>query len=66
MSHNPIAWANTSVYDFKNQLKSGAMTLYMWAYAEDSNSEDFLHPLGTVTNNPNTEYCTTVTLYIKK
>ena len=27
---NPLAWVNTTVYDFKSQLKTGAMTLYMW------------------------------------
>ncbi|KAJ8946954.1 hypothetical protein NQ314_008755 [Rhamnusium bicolor] len=62
---NPLAWANTSVYDFKSQLKSGAMTLYMWTYAEDMNSDDVLHPLGTVVSNPNTDYSTTLTLNIK-
>ncbi|KAG5883732.1 hypothetical protein JTB14_024233 [Gonioctena quinquepunctata] len=65
LSNNPLAWANTSVYDFKSQLKNGAMTLYMWAYAEDMTSDDVLHPLGTVVSNPNTEYSTTITLYIK-
>ncbi|XP_023030262.1 phosphatidylinositol 3-kinase 92E [Leptinotarsa decemlineata] len=63
--NNPLAWANTSVYDFKSQLKSGAMTLYMWTYAEDMTSDDVLHPLGTVVSNPNTEYSTTITLFIK-
>ncbi|KAJ8980774.1 hypothetical protein NQ317_016025 [Molorchus minor] len=61
---NPIAWANTSIYDFKGQLKSGAMTLYMWAYVEDMNSEEILQQLGTVANNPNTEYSTTITINI--
>ncbi|CAH1990801.1 unnamed protein product [Acanthoscelides obtectus] len=65
LPNNPLAWANTSVYDFKGQLKSGAMTLYMWAFAEDMNSDDALHPLGTVVSNPNTEYSTTLTLQIK-
>lgn len=59
---NPIAWANTTVYDFKCQLRSGAMTLYMWTYAEDMMSDDVLHPLGTVVSNPNTEYSTSLTL----
>ncbi|KAJ8947735.1 hypothetical protein NQ318_017997 [Aromia moschata] len=62
---NPLAWANTSVYDFKGQLKSGAMTLYMWPYVEDMNSEELLNPLGTVVSNPNTEYSTTITLDIQ-
>ncbi|KAL1502865.1 hypothetical protein ABEB36_007943 [Hypothenemus hampei] len=59
---NPIAWANTSVYDFKGHLKTGAMTLYMWTHAEDVMSDEALHPLGTVVSNPNTEYSTALTL----
>ncbi|XP_050079689.1 phosphatidylinositol 4,5-bisphosphate 3-kinase catalytic subunit beta isoform [Anopheles maculipalpis] len=50
---NPIAWVNTMVYDYKNQLKSELVTLYTWDYAEDAQSEDILHPLGTVEPNPN-------------
>lgn len=26
---NPIAWVNTTVYDYKNQLKTGGVTLYV-------------------------------------
>uniref|UniRef100_A0A6P7GNJ1 Phosphatidylinositol 4,5-bisphosphate 3-kinase catalytic subunit delta isoform-like n=1 Tax=Diabrotica virgifera virgifera TaxID=50390 RepID=A0A6P7GNJ1_DIAVI len=65
LSNNPLAWANTSVYDFKGQLKSGDMTLYMWAFADDMNSDDVLHPLGTVVSNPYIEQSTTLTLHIK-
>ncbi|CAH1260499.1 unnamed protein product [Diabrotica balteata] len=64
-SNNPLAWANTSVYDFKGQLKSGDMTLYMWAFADDMSSDDVLHPLGTVVSNPYSEHSTTLTLHIK-
>lgn len=53
---------NTSVYDFKNQLKTGAVTLYMWTYAEDMMNEELLHPLGTVVSNPNKKNSTSVTL----
>lgn len=49
---NPLCWANTTVYDFKSQLKSGAMTLYTWTYVENPQNEDILHPLGTVVSNP--------------
>ncbi|XP_063236433.1 phosphatidylinositol 4,5-bisphosphate 3-kinase catalytic subunit delta isoform isoform X2 [Bacillus rossius redtenbacheri] len=59
---NPLAWVNTTVYDFKNMLKTGAMTLYMWTYAEDIQSDDLLHPLGTIVSNPNVEQATTLTL----
>lgn len=59
---NPIAWANMSVYDFKGQLRTGAMTLYMWTYAEDVMSDEVLHPLGTTVSNPNTGYATALTV----
>lgn len=49
---NPLCWANTTIYDFKSQLKTGAMTLYTWTYAEDIQNDDLLHPLGTVVSNP--------------
>ncbi|KAJ9596012.1 hypothetical protein L9F63_012745, partial [Diploptera punctata] len=59
---NPLSWVNTTVYDFKNQLKTGAMTLYMWTYAEDVQTEDIIHPLGTVVSNPNVEHAAALTL----
>lgn len=59
---NPIAWVNTMLYDYKNQLKSGAVTLYTWTYAEDSQSEDVLHPLGTVEPNPRRDECSSFIL----
>ncbi|XP_015119435.1 phosphatidylinositol 4,5-bisphosphate 3-kinase catalytic subunit delta isoform [Diachasma alloeum] len=49
---NPLCWANTTIYDFKSQLKTGAMTLYTWTYVEDMQNDDLLHPLGTVVSNP--------------
>lgn len=63
---NPLAWVNTTVYDFKSQLKTGAMTLYMWTYAEDMQSDDILHPLGTVVSNPNVEHATALTISFTK
>lgn len=62
MYYNPIAWANTTVFDFKSQLKTGAMTLFLWTYADDMLTDDFFHPLGTVVSNPKTNYTTTLTL----
>ncbi|CAH0555330.1 unnamed protein product [Brassicogethes aeneus] len=59
---NPIAWANTTVYDFKNQLRTGSMTLYFWNFAEDMMSDEGFQPLGTVVSNPNTGYATSLTL----
>lgn len=64
--YNPIAWVNTTVFDYKHQLKTGAMTLYTWTYAEDSQSDDWLHPLGTVESNPRTEERAAIMLSINK
>ncbi|XP_053691450.1 phosphatidylinositol 4,5-bisphosphate 3-kinase catalytic subunit beta isoform [Sabethes cyaneus] len=59
---NPIAWVNTMLYDYKHQLKAGAVTLYTWTYAEDLQSEDVLHPLGTVEPNPRRDECSSIIL----
>uniref|UniRef100_A0A1B6CVF3 phosphatidylinositol 3-kinase n=1 Tax=Clastoptera arizonana TaxID=38151 RepID=A0A1B6CVF3_9HEMI len=63
---NPMGWVNTTVYDFKNQLKTGAMTLYMWTFAEETQTDDLLHPLGTVVSNPNVEHSTALTITFHK
>lgn len=44
----------------------GAMTLYMWTYAEDILSDEVLHPLGTVVSNPNTECSTALTVVFSR
>jgi phosphatidylinositol-4,5-bisphosphate 3-kinase len=62
-SFTPIAWANTTVYDFKSQLKNGAMTLYMWTFANDMMCEDVFNTLGNVVNNPN-KSATALTLHL--
>lgn len=64
--NNPLAWVNTTVFDYKNQLKTGAMTLYTWTYAEDSQSDDLLHPLGTVESNPRQDERAAIMLSIHK
>lgn len=61
----PLAWVNTTVYDFKNQMNT-ATTLYMWTYAEDIQTDDLLHPLGTVVSNPSGSHATQLTLAFKK
>ncbi|KAK9873151.1 hypothetical protein WA026_021384 [Henosepilachna vigintioctopunctata] len=61
-SCNPIAWANTTLYDFKDQLRTGPQTLYMWTYAEENFGDDLLHPLGTVVNNPDIRNVTALTI----
>ncbi|ELK28024.1 Phosphatidylinositol-4,5-bisphosphate 3-kinase catalytic subunit delta isoform [Myotis davidii] len=40
----PIAWANLTLFDYKDQLKTGERCLYMWPSVP-----------GTVCSNPNTE-----------
>ncbi|XP_049538922.1 phosphatidylinositol 4,5-bisphosphate 3-kinase catalytic subunit delta isoform [Anopheles darlingi] len=59
---NPIAWVNTMVYDYKSQLKTDPATLYTWTYAEDAQSDDILHPLGTVEPNPRRDECSSLLL----
>lgn len=60
-----MAWVNTTLYDYKDQLKIGAVTLYMWTYAEDTQSDDLLHPLGTTASNPITD-ATSLTITFEK
>lgn len=50
----PIAWANLTLFDYKDQLKTGERCLYMWPSVPDEKGE-LLNPTGTVSNNPNTE-----------
>lgn len=64
--NNPLAWVNTTVFDYKNQMRTGAMTLYTWTYAEDSQTDDLLHPLGTVESNPRTDERAAIMLSISR
>lgn len=50
---NPLGWVNTTVFDYKNQLKTGAMTLYTWPYIEESDT--LFNSLGTVESNPRSD-----------
>lgn len=59
---NPLAWVNTCVFDYKNQLKTGDVSLYTWTYAEEYDTDDLLHPLGTVEPNPRSDECASITL----
>uniref|UniRef100_A0A669D3P1 phosphatidylinositol-4,5-bisphosphate 3-kinase n=1 Tax=Oreochromis niloticus TaxID=8128 RepID=A0A669D3P1_ORENI len=43
----PIAWVNTMVFDYKDQLKTGEFHLSTWP--------DLLNPMGTVEKNPNVD-----------
>ncbi|KAK0150945.1 Phosphatidylinositol 4,5-bisphosphate 3-kinase catalytic subunit delta isoform [Merluccius polli] len=50
----PIAWVNTMVFDYKDQLKTGEFLLSMWPSVPDDKSE-LLNPMGTVEKNPNVD-----------
>ncbi|CAH0701993.1 unnamed protein product [Spodoptera exigua] len=51
---NRLTWANTMVFDYKEQLRTDGVTLSMWTHvADDTQGDDLvLHPLGTVVSNP--------------
>uniref|UniRef100_A0A3P9C6T0 phosphatidylinositol-4,5-bisphosphate 3-kinase n=1 Tax=Maylandia zebra TaxID=106582 RepID=A0A3P9C6T0_9CICH len=50
----PIAWVNTMVFDYKDQLKTGEFHLSTWPCVPDEKS-DLLNPMGTVEKNPNVD-----------
>ncbi|XP_076049000.1 phosphatidylinositol 4,5-bisphosphate 3-kinase catalytic subunit delta isoform-like [Oratosquilla oratoria] len=63
----PIAWVNTTVFDYKNQLKGGSMSLYSWNVYEDQNGEvDLPNALGTVVSNPDHDRAVTLTISFTK
>lgn len=59
---NPLCYVNATLFDYKNQFKNGGQTLYSWTYAEDSDSDELLHPLGTVEPNPRTAESVSITM----
>lgn len=61
MYKNPLAWVNTAVFDYKNQLKTGSCSLYAWKIYEDQ-SGDMPNPLGTLVSNPDHEQAITLTI----
>ncbi|GCC34161.1 hypothetical protein chiPu_0012634 [Chiloscyllium punctatum] len=54
MKDCPIAWVNTMVFDYKDQLKTGETWLFTWPSVPDDKGE-LLNPMGTVQSNPNTD-----------
>ncbi|XP_030624865.1 phosphatidylinositol 4,5-bisphosphate 3-kinase catalytic subunit delta isoform isoform X2 [Chanos chanos] len=48
----PLAWVNTMVFDYKDQLKTGEFWLSTWPSVPDDKG-DLLNPMGTVERNPN-------------
>uniref|UniRef100_UPI0040388D0E phosphatidylinositol 4,5-bisphosphate 3-kinase catalytic subunit delta isoform-like isoform X2 n=1 Tax=Callospermophilus lateralis TaxID=76772 RepID=UPI0040388D0E len=61
----PIAWANLMLFDYKDQLKTGELCLYMWPSVPDEKG-DLLNPMGTVHSNPNTESAVTLVICLPK
>ncbi|KAM5125878.1 LOW QUALITY PROTEIN: phosphatidylinositol 4,5-bisphosphate 3-kinase catalytic subunit delta isoform-like [Callospermophilus lateralis] len=61
----PIAWANLMLFDYKDQLKTGKLCLYMWP-SVPYEKEDLLNPMGTMHSNPNTESAVTLVIYLPK
>lgn len=59
---NPLAWVNTAIFDYRNQLKTGAMSLYAWKISEDQIGESMPNPLGTLVSNPDRDQAVTLTI----
>ncbi|XP_022227951.2 phosphatidylinositol 4,5-bisphosphate 3-kinase catalytic subunit delta isoform [Drosophila obscura] len=57
---NPLAWVNTTLLDYKDHLRTGRQVLYTWTYADDIQSDEVFHPLGTIEPNPRKEECALV------
>lgn len=61
----PLAWANISVFDYRNMLRSGEMQLPMWASelpeGPTDGDEGFV-PLGTTMPNPSRTNLTVLTV----
>lgn len=63
---NPLAWVNTTIFDYKHQLKHGVLTLYTWTYADDIQSDEIFHPLGTIEPNPRKDECAIIKITFHK
>lgn len=63
---NKLAWVNMTVFDYKDQLKSGTITLNAWNFAQDIQTDDMLNPLGTVETNIKTDEQTAITMKLFK
>ena len=63
---NPVAWVNTTIFDYKSELKFGSFTLYMWTYSEDVQNDEIMNPLGTIVSNPNLDHATALTVAFSK
>ena len=68
VKQTPLSWANTNIFDFKNILKVGSITLSMWNYDQDLDDSEIqlFNPLGTVVPNPCVEMATCLTITFNK
>ena len=42
----PLSWVNQPLFDYRNQLRSGAVTLPCWPVSPEEPLEDLLNPIG--------------------
>ena len=54
----PVAWVNTTFFDYRSQLRCGPVKLFMWPASEDID----LNPLGPCESNPNRDDTTSIEL----
>lgn len=52
----PIAWVNTTFFDYRSQLRTGPVKLFMWPASDDID----LNPLGPCESNPNRDDTTSI------
>ena len=42
----PLSWVNQPLFDYRNQLRSGTVTLPCWPVSPEEPLEDLLNPIG--------------------
>lgn len=62
----PLAWANTTIFDYNGVLKWSNLTLTTWTFADDNQYDNIFNPLGTVEPNPRTDECATIKLTLNQ
>jgi phosphatidylinositol-4,5-bisphosphate 3-kinase len=51
----PLAWVNQPLFDYRNYLRTGAVSLPCWPMSPEDTMEGLLNPIDTVMLNPNTQ-----------
>ena len=57
-----VAWVNTTVFDYKGQLRTGKLTLYTWPI--ESELEESVHYMGSTVLNPSTTECVSLDIEV--